>query len=56
MLKDIQKPDLRVIFNKYKNISKTSINKCAEIGLPCGAPLSNLKYFVVFPLLMMQNS
>ena len=57
MSKDFQTFDLRVIFNKYKkDISKTSINKYAEMGSPWQAPLSNLKDFAVFPPLMMQDS
>ena len=40
----------------YKNISKTSTNKYGDIGSPCLGSLSNLKFFVVFPPLMMQDS
>ena len=47
---------LGLFLTNIKNISKTSINKYADIGSPCQAPLSNLKYFVVFPPLMMQDS
>ena len=56
MFKDISAFDLGLFLTKIKNISKTSINKCADIRSPCEAPLSNLKYFVVFPPLMMQDS
>ena len=41
---------------KIKNISNASINKQADTGSSCRAPLSNMKYFVVFPPLMMQDS
>ena len=47
---------LGLFLTNIENISKTSINKYADIGSPCRAPLSNLKYFVVFPPLMMQDS
>ena len=56
MFKIIQTFDLRVMFNIYETISKTDINKYAEIGSPSRAPFSNLKYFVVFPPLMIQDS
>ena len=56
MFKASQTFDLRVIFNIYKKYFKTSINKYADIGSPCQATLSNLKYFVVFPSTMMQDS
>ena len=56
MSKDLQTFDFRVIFNKCKTISKTSISKYTEIGSPCRAPLSNLRYFLVFSPLMMQDS
>ena len=38
------------------SISKTSINKYADITSSCCAPLFDLKYLVVFPPLMMQDS
>ena len=47
---------LGLFLTNIKNISKTSIKKYADIGSPCQAPLSNLKYVVVFPPLMMQGS
>ena len=47
---------LRLFLTNIKNISKTSINKYADIGSPCQASLSNLKYFVVFPPLITQDS
>ena len=47
---------LGFILTNIKNISKTSINKYTEIGYPCQALLSNLKYFATFPQLMMQDS
>ena len=56
MFKIIQTFDLRVMFNIFETISKTDIKKYAEIGSPSRAPLSNLKYFVVFPPLMIQDS
>ena len=37
-------------------ISKTSINKYAEVGSPCLVPLSSLKYFAVVPPLIAQDS
>ena len=46
---------LGLFLTNINNISKTSINKYADIGSPCRASLSNLKYFVVFPPLMMQD-
>ena len=52
MSKDFQTFDLRVILTNIKNTSKVSINEYADNGSPCPAPLSNLKYFVVFPPLM----
>ena len=57
MSKYLETFDLRVIFNKYKikNISKRRINKYAENGSPCSACLSNLKCFVVFLPLMMED-
>ena len=39
-----------------KNTSKASVKHYADIGSPCRAPLSNLKYFVIFLPLMMQDS
>ena len=54
MFKDFQTFDL--FLTKIKNISKTSINKHAEIGSPCRVPLSNLTHFFVFHPLMMQDS
>ena len=47
---------LGLFFTNIKNISKTSVNEYPDIGSPCRASLSNLKYFVVFPPLMMQDS
>ena len=47
---------LGLFLTDIKNISKASINNYADMGSPCGAPLSNLKYFVVFLPLMMQDS
>ena len=47
---------LGLFLTNIKDISKTSINKYADIGSPCRAPLSNLKYFIVFLPLMMQDS
>ena len=47
---------LGLFLTNIKNISETSINKYADIGSPCRAPLSNLKYFVVFAPLTMQGS
>ena len=41
---------------KIKAISKTRINKQAEIGYPCLVPFLSLKYFVVVPPLIIQNS
>ena len=57
MSKYLETFDLRIIFNKYKikNISKRRINKYAENGSPCWACLSNLKCFVVFLPLMMED-
>ena len=54
MFKDYKPLTLGLFLTNIKNISKTSINKYADIGSPCRAPLSNLKYFV-FPPLMMQD-
>ena len=47
---------LRLFVTNIKNISKTSINKESDIGYPSPACFSNLKYFVVFPPLMAQDS
>ena len=40
---------LGLFLTNIKNISKPSINKYSDIESPYRAPLSNLKYFVVFP-------
>ena len=40
---------LGLILTNIKKISKTSTNKYADIGSPCRALLSNLKYLVIFP-------
>ena len=47
---------LNEFLTNIKNISKTSLSKYEDIGPPCRAPLFNLKYFVVFLSLMMQDS
>ena len=44
-LKIIKPLTLGLILTNIKNISKTSINKYAEIGSPCRVPLFNLKSF-----------
>ena len=49
MYKDFQTFDLRVVFNKYENISKASVNKYTDIESPCQAPPSNLKYLIFLP-------
>ena len=43
-------------FIEIKNNSNASINRYAEIGSPCLAPRSRLKYVVVWPPLITQNS
>ena len=47
---------LGLFLTNINDISKASINTYADIGSPCRAPLSNLKYFIVFLPLMMQDS
>ena len=47
---------LGLLLTNINNIFKTSINKYADIGFPYRAPLYNLKYCVVSPLLMMPDS
>ena len=46
---------LGLFLTNVKNISKTSISKYADIGSPCRAPLSNLKYFVAFSPIIMED-
>ena len=55
MLKD-SPVNLGLFLINVKNITKTSINIYAETGSSCRASLSNLKYFIVFPKLMTQDS
>ena len=55
MLKD-SPLNLGLFLINVKNITKTSINIYAETGSSCRASLSNLKYLIVFPKLMMQDS
>ena len=47
-LKMLKPLTLGLLLTKIKKNSKTSINEYADIGFLCRAPLSNLKYFVVF--------
>ena len=56
MPKYFQTVDHRVFLTNIKNTYKASIKHYTDIGSPCRAPLSNLKYFVIFLLLMMQDS
>ena len=39
-----------------KTISRTRINRQADIGSPCLVPFSSLKYSVELPPLILQNS
>ena len=55
-LKILKLLTLGLFVTNIKNVSKRNLNKYADIGSPCWAPLSNLRQFVVFPLLMMQDS
>ena len=47
---------LRLFVTNIKDISEKSINKESDIGYPSPVCFSSLKYFVVFPLLMTQDS
>ena len=55
-LKILKSLNLGLFLGNVKNITKTSINIYAETGSSCRASLSNLKYFIVFPKLMTQDS
>ena len=46
---------LGLFLTDIKNISKISIIKYAEIGSSCQKSLTNLKYFIVFSPLIMQD-
>ena len=47
---------LRLFVTNIKDISEKSMNKVSDIGYPSPVCFSSLKYFVVFPLLMTQDS
>ena len=55
MPKDVQTLTLGLFLRNVKNVSKKTINKYRDSTSPGQAPLSNLKYFVVFLPLMMQD-
>ena len=56
VLKHFDTFDILLFFINIKSISKQSIKRCNDTGSPCHAPFSSLKYFVVIPPFITQDS